>query len=133
MNSLRNISRLFIHILLVTFTALCVYAPASQAALISTEQILNQNQIQSPRSDLQQMHNRDNIRKQLLAMGVDSQDIQARIDYMTDQEAALLSNKMDQLPAGQGIVSTAAFVFVVLLITDILGYTDVFPFVKHSN
>jgi hypothetical protein len=66
-------------------------------------------------------------------MGVDSKDIQARVDNMTDREVAIMADKMDQLPAGQGIVGTVVFIFLVLLITDILGYTDVFPFVKHHQ
>jgi hypothetical protein len=41
---------------------------------------------------------------------------------------------MDQLPAGGDavgvLIGASLFVFIVLLITDILGFTDVFPFVK---
>jgi hypothetical protein len=44
---------------------------------------------------------------------------------------------MDKLPAGGDglgiLVGAALIVFLVLLFTDIAGYTDVFPFVKHQN
>ena len=133
MNQLRRMARPLLPLLLLGFSVMSIYAPASQAALISTQQILDQQQLQDTRSKLQQMLDRDSVKQQLSAMGVDSKDIQARIDHMTDQEVSVMAEKMDQLPAGQGIVGTVVFIFLVLLITDILGYTDVFPFVKHHN
>lgn len=133
MNQLRRMARPLLPLLLLGFSVMSIYAPASQAALISTHQILDQQQLQDTRNKLQGLLNRDSVKQQLSAMGVDSKDIQARVDHMTDQEVAVMSEKMDQLPAGQGIVGTVVFVFLVLLITDILGYTDVFPFVKHHN
>jgi outer membrane protein OmpA-like peptidoglycan-associated protein len=43
---------------------------------------------------------------------------------------------MDQLPAGGGFLETLIIVgfliFLILLATDITGYTDVFPFVKKT-
>jgi hypothetical protein len=44
---------------------------------------------------------------------------------------------MGEMPAGGGafgiIIGAALFVFIVLLITDMAGATDVFPFVKKAN
>jgi hypothetical protein len=41
---------------------------------------------------------------------------------------------LDQLPAGSGalevVLIVALIVFLTLLVTDIMGYTDIFPFVK---
>ena len=41
------------------------------------------------------------------------------------------------MPAGQGaigvIIGAALIIFLVLLITDIVGITDVFPFVKKHR
>jgi hypothetical protein len=133
MDQLRRKARPLLRLFLFAFCIMSIYAPASQAALITTKQVLNQQQIQDTRSKVQELLERDSVRQQLTAMGVDSNDIQARIDNMTDSEIATLSEKMDQLPAGQGIVGTLVFIFLVLLITDILGYTDVFPFVKHHQ
>jgi hypothetical protein len=48
-----------------------------------------------------------------------------------------IADKMDQLPAGGStfgvIIGAAVIIFIVLLITDILGYTDIFTFVKHPS
>jgi len=133
MNQLRRKTRPLLHLLLLAFTVMSIYVPASQAALITTKQILNQQELQETRSELQQLLNRDSVKQQLAVMGVDSVDIKLRVEHMSDQEIAIMADKMDQLPAGQGIVGTAVFLFLVLLLTDILGYTDIFPFVKAQN
>ena len=38
--------------------------------------------------------------------------------------------QIDSAPAGAGIIETAVFVFLVLLVTDILGFTKVFSFTR---
>ncbi|UCD91514.1 MAG: PA2779 family protein [Desulfobacterales bacterium] len=60
-----------------------------------------------------------------------------RIDSLTDAEAIRLAKTIEHLPAGGStasvVVISALIVFLVLLATDIMGYTDVFPFVKHRQ
>jgi hypothetical protein len=51
---------------------------------------------------------------------------------MTDEEVRALNQKMDEMPAGSGVVGAVVLVFLVLLITDIVGWTDVFPFVNKK-
>lgn len=129
MNRLRTIARPLLHLLLISFTSMCIYAPISQAAIIGTEQALYQDD----RDQIQQIINRDSVKQQLADLGVNSEEIQARIDMMTDAEVAVVANKLDQLPAGQGVTGLLLTLFLVLLITDILGLTSVFPFVKHHR
>jgi len=133
MNRLRKIARPLLHLLLATFTAMSIYAPVSQAAIIGTEQALNQQQQNEVRAHLKQRLNQDDIKQQLAQLGVDNDEIQSRIDNMTSQELAVMADKMEQLPAGQGVVGTLVFLFLVFLVTDILGYTDIFPFVKKHH
>ena len=53
------------------------------------------------------------------------------ISASTDAEAAHIVSNIDELPAGGiGIIGAILIVFLVLLLTDILGYTKVFPFTK---
>ena len=58
----------------------------------------------------------------------------ARVNSLTDEEVSQVARQMDQLPAGGDglaiIVGAAVLIFLVLLLTDILGLTDVFKFVK---
>ena len=55
--------------------------------------------------------------------------MKARVAALTDEEAAKLAAEMDSLPSG-GIIGAILFVFLVLLITDILGLTKIFPFTR---
>jgi hypothetical protein len=63
-------------------------------------------------------------------MGVDKSEAQARVAALTDAEAASMANQIDSMPAGGDILGVLLFVFVLLLVTDILGLTKVFPFTR---
>jgi hypothetical protein len=74
---------------------------------------------------------RADVRAQLEANGVRPADVKARVAAMTDAEAAQLAGQLDSLPAGgEGIIGAILIVFLVLLITDLLGLTKVFPFTR---
>lgn len=49
---------------------------------------------------------------------------------MSDAEVAQLADRVDQAPAGAGVVGILVAVFVVLVVTDLLGWTSVFPFTR---
>lgn len=70
---------------------------------------------------------RAEVRTQLEAYGVSTVDAKARVAALSDEEAAQLAAHIDSLPAG-GVLGAIVFVFLVLLLTDILGLTKVFPF-----
>jgi len=56
-------------------------------------------------------------------------DVQARVDALSDQEVTQLAGQLETLPAGgDGLVGALVFIFIVLLITDLLGLTRIFPF-----
>jgi hypothetical protein len=86
---------------------------------------------------VKQILDRQDIQKVLKAQGVSAEEAKARVDALSDAEAMRLVEKFDQLPAGGDalgtIIGAALVVFIVLLITDILGYTDVFTFVKKRH
>ena len=54
----------------------------------------------------------------------------ARVNAMSDAEVAQLAHRVDQAPAGSGVVGVLFSVFLILLVTDILGFTKVFPFTR---
>lgn len=57
--------------------------------------------------------------------------VQQRVAAMSDDEITHLSGKIDKLPAaGSDVLGAVLFVFIVLLVTDILGLTKVFPFTR---
>lgn len=132
MNLTKTITRTGIKILLTMFLATSCFIPMTQAAMIGTQQMINNEQAQQDRAQLASLLQRADLVAQLEQAGIDPQRLQARIATLTDQEVATLTEQLNQLPAGSGILGTAVFIFLVLLATDIAGYTDVFPFVKKT-
>lgn len=128
----KAITRATAKVLLLMFVSISGFIPMAQAAMIGTPQIMDQAQSQQDRAQLASLLQRDELVAQLEQAGVDPQQLQARIATLTDQEVATLTEQLNQLPAGSGILGTAVFIFLVLLATDILGFTDVFPFVKKT-
>ncbi len=111
---------------LISFGAISAAQPV-MAAMVSTEQAMVQHQ---DRSELKQFFDRDNVVSALEKFGVSPEDAKARVDAMTDDEAARLASHIENAPAGAGIIGTLFTVFIILLVTDILGFTKVFPFTR---
>ena len=104
------------------------------AAMIATETVMEASQGQEARTRIKQLLVREDVRQALIDQGIDSREAGARIDSLSDAEAMAVADKLDQLPAGSGalevLLIVALIVFITLLVTDIMGYTDIFPFVK---
>ena len=107
---------------------------SASAAMVATETMLEASQGQQARTRIKQLLVREDVRRALINQGLDSREAGARIDSLTDAEAIAVADKLDQLPAGSGVLETllvvGLIVFLALLFTDVMGYTDVFPFVK---
>lgn len=116
--------KLLASLLIVSITGLGVPLPA-QAAMVGTENAL----ASSHRDAIHGMLDRADVRAQLEARGVNPADVKARVAALTDEEAAQIAERIDQMPAG-GILGLILLVFVILLLTDILGLTKVFPFTR---
>lgn len=107
-----------------------------EAAMIETGESLARQAAQLDRQKLQHLLERSDVRNQLAAWGVQPEEARAVVDSLTDAEIRAMAGNMETLPAGGSavgvIVGATLVVFLVLLITDILGYTNVFPFVKNG-
>jgi len=124
-------------VLALSFTSLTVGLPLAHARMVSTDQILKTRQADSERARLNAFLEREDVQKQLEAWGLDKEMAKVRVNGLTDEEVSQMARQLDQMPAGGDavgvIVVAAVVVFLVLLLTDILGYTDVFPFVKKQR
>jgi hypothetical protein len=100
-----------------------------QAAMIGTDTLLQQSQSQYDREQLVQLLSRDDVQQQLVILGVDAADARARVAQLTDSEVQQLNNRLAELPAGGDILSLAVLVFLVFVLTDVIGATDIFPFI----
>ncbi len=104
------------------------------AGMVATEDAIEQPAAQADRAYLLGLIEREDIRQDLIGYGVDPDEAAARINALSDQELAAIMHKVDEMPAGESalgvLVGAALIVFIVLLITDIAGFTDVFGFVN---
>jgi Family of unknown function (DUF6627) len=118
----------------LAFSFLCIIVAPAQATMVSTGDILQQHDRDLAREKVVRFMDRQDVVKYLKAWGVDPAEAKARVAVMTDDEVTGLADRIDQLPAGGDAVgfllAVAVIVFVVLLITDIIGVTDVFTFIK---
>jgi cytochrome c1 len=107
----------------------------ARAALITTEQAIEATAAEGDRERVKAFLARDDVRTQMVALGVDPVEAANRVAGLSDAEVRQIAGHLDQLPAGQNaiaaVIGAALFIFLVLLITDLLGLTDVFPFVRH--
>ncbi len=135
MKAFRRISRCLAAPMAAVMFVMSVPIGVANAGLISTEQVVEREAAAQDRARIFDFLARQDVRAQLTEFGVDPAMAEARVAGLSDAEIRSVAGRIDQLPAGQdvfgAILSTALVIFVVLLITDILGLTDVFPFVRR--
>ncbi len=120
-------------VLVVSCTSLSIPMQAS-ASVIPTDAIIAQStalDLAHQRSELTTFLSRADVQTQLVSLGVDGSQAASRVAALSDDEVQQLYGKMQSLPAGGDILGTLVFIFVLLLITDLLGLTKVFPFTRH--
>jgi hypothetical protein len=113
----------------LSFAGLVQAAPLAPTApaLIGTEQAAA---AQPGRALLEQTLSRADVVAALQARGVAIDAARERVAALTDAEAAQVAAQIDQAPAGGDVLGVIVTIFVVLLITDILGFTKVYPFTR---
>lgn len=124
----------------IAFSGMAWAAPAP-TPLISTEaatqsllpDLLAAVPLGAAQAQLQTLLQRNDLAAALQARGVSPGDVRQRVASLTDAEARDLLNQIDQAPAGGDILGVLFTVFVVLLVTDLLGLTHVFPFTSRSR
>lgn len=130
---IRTLKKLFVHLLLTAFVFVG-FTQTVQAALISTEQVVAAGAAQQERAKITIALDRPEVLAQLEKLGISQSDAQARIAALTDAEATSIAHQIDTLPAGgDGFVGALLFIFILLLVTDILGLTKVFPFTRSAH
>lgn len=105
------------------------------AAMIETESTLDMTaKGQAARNAIKTILAREDAQAVLRAQGIDPQEAGARVDSLTDAEAIRIADQIENLPAGGnffiGLLIAVGVIVIILAITDALGYTDVFTFVR---
>ncbi len=104
-----------------------------QAAMLGNLAIVQEARAELDRTALRELLSRDAARAQLQALGVSPEAVDARVAAMTDAEVAQVNRHLAQMPAGGDILGLLLVLFIVFIITDMLGATDIFPFVHPIN
>lgn len=125
-----HISKLFLSVIL----SITLFAQASWAQMASTEALFEHSAQVSSKDKVMQFTAREDVSKILGQLDVDPKMIEERVASMTDEEASKIAHKIDTMPAGSSavgsLIGAVVFVFVLLVITDILGFTKVFGFTR---
>ena len=107
------------------------------ATMIDTETIMDSARGQEAREYLHQLLVRKDIQDAIVAQGVNPSEAWARINSLSDKEVISIVDQIDRLPAGGGVVEFLVVIilvgFIVLVVLDLTGVTDVFPFIKSQR
>ncbi|HEY3076008.1 MAG TPA: PA2779 family protein [Burkholderiales bacterium] len=117
--------------LIASLLVICIAVPLpSQGAMLATDTALGAGQ----RDRVNLLLERADVQARLADFGVQAADVKARVAALSDDEVAKLAAQIDSLPAGAdagaSLIGALVLIFVVLLITDILGLTKIFPFTR---
>jgi hypothetical protein len=120
--------------LIVVFAMAQLSARPALASMVGTDTVVNGAPASEHRARLEAFLAREDVRAQMEAFGVSPEEAQARVTSLSDEEVAHVGGRLDELPAGgsfAGFMLTITLVLIlVLFITDLIGWTDVFTFVN---
>lgn len=123
---MNTLNRCIASVLIVCTMGLGIPMPAA-AGIVTTDQVY----AGAERDQVSSFLNRADVRARMQALGVDPNAARARIDALSDEEVATLADRIERLPAGgSDVLGVLLLVFLILLVTDILGLTKVFPFTR---
>ncbi|NIR27919.1 MAG: PA2779 family protein [Gammaproteobacteria bacterium] len=117
--------RLIVSLLSISFVI--AHLPAAQARIIGTESAIEAQQREQRIERVSALLAREDVRAQLVEMGVDPETAQERVASLTDSELRMLDQHIEKLPAGgSDVLIIVGAVFVVLLVLELIGVTNFF-------
>ena len=122
--SLRHLVRTALTLLLGTQLVL-LGVPAS-AGSFGTGDYLAASDRQATIERVRDLLAEDRVRSQLRELGVDAAMAEQRVGALTSEELMMLDAQLDALPVGSSTLGVIGAVFVVLLILELVGVTNIF-------
>ena len=129
---MKKLRQFIVYTLIFTFNWISISAP-TQAAIIDTDALVRAANRDATQAKVLSVLSRPALVQQMEKLGVDPATARDRVAALTDDELAALDQRLDSLPAGGDVLGALLFVFVLLLVTDILGLTKVFPFTRAQR
>lgn len=128
----RAVSRRLAAVLAASQLLLVAQVPVAQASMIGTTEVLQAQQQQVDRQQLLSMLEDRGVQDKLASLGVERDQVEQRIQSLTNAELAQFNRQLSEAPAG-GIIGIIVLFLVIFIITDLLCATDIFSFVKCIN
>ncbi len=126
-----SMRRTLASILALSILMLSVQSSVVQAAMVSTQTLVQEQRAQYDRDRILDTVSQEQARATLVSLGVNPEDVEARITHMTPAELAQFNAQIDDLPAGgSSFFAVVIFILVLLIILDLLGATDIFPAIR---
>lgn len=123
--------------LVFSFVLLDFSVQTAWAGMIDTSTVIAVQQQSADRERVATFLGRDDVQQVLVQHGVDPYEAQQRVASLSDAELSRIAAQIDELPAGAGavgaVVGAVVLIFLVLLVTDLLGLTHVYPFVRAQR
>jgi hypothetical protein len=123
-----NTSRIF-----NSFLAICllsvqlVLVPAANAAMVSTESVIHDEQRSAQEARIMGALQRAQAVTMLEKNGLSVEQVEVRLQRLSNTEVAQLADQADRIPAGEGVLGVILVVLLIFLILEILGITDISP------
>lgn len=132
MDALRKLARPIAVALSISLTSLGIPTQVF-AGIVGTDEAIQVETSNAARDQVKTLLARADVQKELVAAGVNPDEVNDRVNAMTDAEVVALSGKLDQAAAGGDALGIAALIFLVLIVTDLMGWTDIFPFTRKGS
>jgi len=112
---------------LISLAIVCAgFAQVSYAGVIETGYLVDQESRAASLARFDVMLASDKVARQLEAFGVDKALVAGRIQGLSNSELLMLEKEMDRQLAGGDALALIGAVFLVLLILELVGITDIF-------
>ena len=125
-----NTTKRLIASVLIASTTLMGLPLTANASIVPTDTTLSADVALAHRDQVTAFLARADVLQSMQERGVNGADALQRVQSMSDAEVAQLAGRIDQAPAGGDVVGVLFTVFIILLVTDIMGLTKVFPFTR---
>lgn len=129
---LKKIKKSVVYVIVSALSLVSFVQPAS-AAMIGADQVMAAQTLSQNQAKIADALTRPEVAAELERLGVSKDDAEARVAALTDEEAATLASKIDSAPAGGDGLAILGGIVLILIVTDLIGVTDIFPFIDQAT
>ncbi|WAJ69163.1 PA2779 family protein [Catenovulum adriaticum] len=102
----------------------------ASAGLYESNQVIQSQEYSFNKNQILSYVDSEQVQNKLTELGISVADAKNRIANMTHEELASLNQQLNEDAVAGGIVGTIITVLVVVAVLDVMGITDVYPFIR---